>query len=447
MSERIDSQWYYSTAILSDSGWIAGYMQVTDGIITKLTPDHPHGIIEDLGDLMIIPGLIDTHVHVNEPGRTHWEGFETATKAAIRGGITTLIDMPLNSSPVTVSRENLETKIREMTQTLYSQVGFHGGIVPESIHEIEELQKSGIFGLKVFTIHSGIDEFGHIGTDMLREVMERVKAVDGQLMVHAELETAVDPQGDPCSYNTYLNSRPRSWENEAIDLLIDLMRETGCRVHIIHLSSADAITPIKRAKEEGLPLTVETCPHYLYFDSEAIPDRATQFKCAPPIREKSNQVLLWQALKDNLIDFIASDHSPSPPDLKDLENGNFMKAWGGIASLQFSFQAALSRASTHDMDLSDIVEKMAKQPAAFLGLVSKGKLAVGMDADFVIFDPSGKTVVREENISHRHKLTPYMDTELPGKVVATYIRGKKVFSSNPIQFTPVDQPLLFRKEL
>lgn len=438
-----------SETIHSENGWFKGYLVIEDGIIRELSETLPPDVdaVIDHSKHTIIPGLIDTHVHVNEPGRTHWEGFETASKAAASGGFTTIIDMPLNSSPVTVSLDNLKHKIKEMTSQLYCQVGFHGGIVPESIGEIEVLQGSGIFGLKIFTIHSGIDEFGHIVQTELEDVMTRVATVNGTLMVHAELESTVPLKGNPRDYTTYLQSRPRSWENKAIALLIELMRRTGCRVHIIHLSSSDALHSIKSAKDEGLPLTVETCPHYLYFASENIEHGRTEFKCAPPIRELENQQNLWKGIKEGTIDFISSDHSPSPPELKERKSGDFMKAWGGISSLQFSFLAVNTQAKQYEVPLRKVIALMSTQPAQFLGLEKKGLLKPGFDADIVILDSSKDYIVEVGNIHHKHPLTPYLGHTLSGEIVSTYVAGKEIYSKQTGEFNLVENPLIFKKKL
>ena len=305
--------------ILSGGGKIIDVIQSLDYKI-----DIP---ITDVGNSIIMPGIIDPHVHINEPGRTEWEGFETATMAAAFGGITTLIEMPLNASPVTTTKKNFEIKLDAAKGKLHVNCGFWGGVVPDNYNDLEALLESGVFGLKAFLTHSGIDDFPNTNVEHLRKALWLLKKYNKPLLVHCELDSPHDDlkllEQNPRSYNAYLKSRPKSWENKAIELMIDLCRETGAQVHIVHLSSADAISQIQNAKSEGLLLTVETAPHYLFFNAEEIPDGATQFKCAPPIREKENNEALWQALREGIIDFIATDHSPAPPALKQIESGNF----------------------------------------------------------------------------------------------------------------------------
>ncbi len=291
---------------------------------------------EDVGNAVLMPGLTDPHVHINEPGRTDWEGFDTATKAAAAGGITLLVDMPLNSSPVTTTVQNFQQKLTATQGKLHVNCGFWGGIVPANAGDMESLLASGVLGIKAFLTHSGIDEFPNVTEADLRKGMGAIAESGLPLLVHCELETASAVSiANSANYKNYLASRPKAWENAAVDLMISLCRESNCRVHIVHLSSAEALPSIIGARAEGLPLTVETCPQYLYFNAEHIPDADTRFKCAPPIRERENNERLWQALADGHIDFIATDHSPAPPELKLLESGNLMKAWGGISSLQF----------------------------------------------------------------------------------------------------------------
>ncbi|MBI4534817.1 MAG: allantoinase AllB, partial [Ignavibacteriae bacterium] len=301
---------------------------------------------EDFGDLVVSPGLVDSHVHINEPGRTEWEGFETATRAAAAGGITTLIDMPLNSTPVTTNDIALQAKVNAANGQCWVDYGFYGGLVPGNVAGLRSLIDAGVLGIKAFLIHSGIDDFPNVTEADLRTAMPVIAQSGIPLLVHAELNTGsnLKKSDSPRSYAEYMDSRPRAWENKAIELMTRLSREFNCRVHIVHLSSSDAIPRLKQARQSGLPITVETCPHYLVFSSECIRDGDTRFKCAPPIRENENRKLLWAGLRDSVIDFIVSDHSPCPPELKEIEAGDFQRAWGGISSLQFGLPAVWTEA-------------------------------------------------------------------------------------------------------
>ncbi len=393
----------------------------------------------DCRDLVIAPGLVDSHVHINEPGRTEWEGFESATKAAAGGGITTLVDMPLNSSPVTTTVDAFRQKLDAAKGKLSVDCGFYGGIVPENAGELMSLLASGVLGVKGFLIHSGIDEFPHVTETDLRNAMPLIAESGLPLLVHAELASPPTLSGAKSialtndsetlrSAQGFVSSRPRKWENDAVALMIRLCREFGCRVHIVHVSSSEVVPLLREAKESGLPITAETCLHYLVFASEEIPDGATQFKCAPPIRERKNNEQLWQALRDGVIDLVASDHSPCPPEMKLMEQGDFTKAWGGIASLQFGLSIMWTAARTRGFQLADLSRWMSANPAVLAGLEKKkGMIAPGFDADFVVWDPDESFVVVQSIIHHRHKITPYEGRTLFGKVYATYLRGKKIF--------------------
>jgi allantoinase len=400
-----------------------------------LSPETIKDNIVQLGDNRILmPGVIDPHVHINEPGRTEWEGFDTATKAAAAGGITTLIDMPLNSSPVTTSIENLKLKIEAAGENAHVNCGFYGGVVPGNLHKLEEMLEAGVFGLKAFLTHSGIDDFPATKPDELRDVLLLLKKYDRPLLVHCELDEYHEGierlKENPSNYFAYLNSRPHSWEDNAIRTMIKLCRETNAHVHIVHLSSATALPDIIAARRDGLHLTVETAPHYLCFNAEEIEDGDTLYKCAPPIRERENNEQLWQALRDGHIDFIATDHSPAPPQMKETGSGNFEKAWGGIAGLQFSIPVVWTEARRRGITMNDVVKWMCVNPAKFLRLDHrKGFIKEGYDGDLVIFDTEIRTRITRDAIHHRHKQTPYEGREVNGQVLSTYVNGDLVYNS------------------
>ncbi|MBF9236797.1 allantoinase AllB [Hymenobacter sp. BT683] len=411
-----------AATILIESGQIAALLPI-DAEVSGST-------ILDVGTRAILPGVIDPHVHINEPGRTDWEGFDTATRAALAGGLTALVDMPLNSAPVTTSVANLEIKRAATKGQLHTNVGFWGGVVPGNAHEIEPLIAAGVLGFKAFLTHSGIDDFPNATEDDLRRVMPILARHQLPLLVHCELSEDNDAwkQNDHRSYPNYLASRPKSWEDEAVVMMIRLCEEFNCPMHIVHLSSANSIAPIAAAKAKGLPLTVETGQHYLYFNAEDIADGQTQFKCAPPIREKANNDQLWAALQAGIIDFVATDHSPAPPDLKQLESGDFTTAWGGIASLQFALPVLWTAARKRGATLNDLAKWLSENPAKLAGQhYRKGRIAVGYDADLIVFDPEKTFVVQEEMIQHKHKVSPYICQELAGVVELTFLRGEPVY--------------------
>lgn len=405
------------------------------GKIEDVVNELPEGEfpVTDVGDNVLMPGIVDPHVHINEPGRTNWEGFDTATKAAIAGGITTLVEMPLNASPVTTTVKAFEEKIKATERKLHSNCGFWGGVIPGNEKDIAPLIKKGVLGFKAFLTHSGMDEFPNVTEQDLRKVMPVIASHDLPLLVHCELDVTVGPElvegsmGDKRSYNNYLNSRPKKWEDDAIALMIRLCEEYNCRTHIVHLSSADSINQIVRAKQKGLPLTVETSQHYLYFTSEEIKDGQTAFKCAPPIREKENNVLLWEALKEGIIDFVATDHSPAPPEMKELGSGDFMKAWGGVSSIQFALPVLWTAGKKNNCQLNEIAKWLCEKPALLPQLNTKGKIAKGYNADLVVWNPEKSFTVTEDIIQHRHKITPYLNEKLYGTVEQTWLAGQKVF--------------------
>jgi allantoinase len=383
-------------------------------------------------------GLVDSHVHVNEPGRTEWEGFATATRAALAGGVTTIVDMPLNCIPATTSLEGLHAKLAAAAGKLHADVAFWGGVVPGNAGQLRELWDAGVVGFKCFLVHSGVDEFPNVTESDLRQAMPELARLGAMLIVHAELPGPIDaccgaPGGedsgeDNRSYRVFLSSRPRAAENEAVELMIRLSRETGCRIHIVHHSSSDALGLLRTAKESGARITVETCPHYLHFAAEDITEGATEFKCCPPIRERENLEQLWAALADGTIDMVVSDHSPCPPEMKLSRQGDFMKAWGGISSLQLRLPVMWTEARARGFDVSQLAEWLCRAPARQVGLGErKGSISVGGDADLVIWNPEREFRVAPELIQHRHKLTPYAGEVLRGVVEKTFLRGQMVY--------------------
>ena len=379
-------------------------------------------------DQVLMPGLVDSHVHVNEPGRTAWEGYESATRAGLAGGITTILDMPLNSSPPTTTVDNLDAKEEAAQGKLSVDVGFWGGAVPGNIDQMAPLWDKGVFGFKCFTAHSGIDEYGYLGYEGVKEVLAELAELDAVLIVHAEDSRilAEAPQDITDQYATFLASRPRAAENTAIEQVLAAARETGARVHILHLSSSEALPAIRAAKQEGVKVTVETCPHYLTFASELIPDGATEYKCCPPLRENDNRKALWEGLKDGTIDHIASDHSPCTIDLKRKDTGDFGTAWGGIASVQLGLPAVWTAGEEFGIELSDIARWLAANPCASFRVPGKGSIAVGNDADFAVVAPEETFVVDVEALEHKNKISPYQGRTLRGVVKRTVLRGRTV---------------------
>jgi len=423
--------------VLTSAGISPREVGVRGGVIVAMQPlgNNLAGdeIIELADDETLIPGLVDTHVHVNEPGRTEWEGFASATRAAAAGGVTTIVDMPLNSIPATVDVSALNIK-RDVAQgQTHVDVGFWGGAIPGNTAQLRGLHDAGVFGFKCFLLHSGVDEFPPLDADEMEKDMRELASFDSVMIVHAEDSRAIDrapsPEGD--DYGKFLASRPRGAENLAIAEVIERARWTGARAHILHLSSSDALAMIRSAKHDGLRLTVETCPHYLTLTAEEIPLGATQFKCCPPIREAGNRELLWEGLEDGTIDFIVSDHSPSTLDLKDLENGDFAVAWGGVASLQLGLSLIWTEARQRGLTLETVVSWMSERPAQFAGLTGKGRIAPGYDADFSVFAADDAYVVDVNKLHHKNPLTPYHGKALAGVVRKTWLHGEVIDFETP----------------
>jgi len=420
--------------VISAAGEVARCVGVRDGRIVAIEPydsdiaDSAARAVDVAADEVLLPGLVDTHVHVNEPGRTEWEGFATATRAAAAGGVTTIVDMPLNCIPPTVDVDALEVKRKAAETQVWVDTGFWGGAIPGNAGELRSLHEAGVFGFKCFLLHSGVDEFSHLEPDGLEEALRTVKSFDGLMIVHAEGAAVIDraPDCHGGHYGDFLRSRPRGAENVAIAQVIELARWTGCRVHILHLSSSDALPMIASARRDGVDVTVETCPHYLTFASEEIPDGATQYKCCPPIREAGNRELLWEGLAAGVIDAVVSDHSPCPPELKRLDIGDFGVAWGGISSLQVGLPAVWTEARRRGLALTDVVRWLAANPARMAGLRRKGQIALGHDADFCVFAPERAFVVDAQQLQHKNPVTPYDGRSLAGVVRSTWLRGERI---------------------
>ncbi|MFH9070582.1 allantoinase AllB [Streptomyces alboflavus] len=418
-----------STRVITPEGTRAASVVVSDGTIVAVRAHDAavstHARVEDFGDDALLPGLVDTHVHVNDPGRTEWEGFWTATRAAAAGGITTLVDMPLNSLPPTTTVANLRTKKDVAAAKAHIDVGFWGGALPDNVKDLRPLHDAGVFGFKCFLSPSGVDEFPELTQDQLAASMGEIAGFGGLLIVHAEdpHELAAAPARSGPRYADFLDSRPRVSEDTAIEGLIAVAKRIGARVHILHLSSSDALPLIAAAKREGVRLTVETCPHYLTLTAEEVPDGASEFKCCPPIREAANQDLLWQALADGTIDCVVTDHSPSTADLK---TADFATAWGGISGLQLSLSAVWTEARKRGYSLEDVARWMSARTAALVGLDQKGAIAPGRDADIAVLAPEETFTVDAAELQHRNKVTAYAGKTLHGVVKSTWLRGRRI---------------------
>jgi allantoinase len=436
--------------IITPAGERPGAVRVSSGRIVSVDSfDAPSGLSWDgsavtevsiAEDCVLLPGLVDSHVHINEPGRTEWEGFASATAAAAAGGITTVVDMPLNSIPPTVDLAALRVKQRAAQGRVHVDVAFWGGAVPancadpvDGADDLLELHRAGVAGFKCFLLDSGVQEFPPLDRAGVTAAMRRIAAFDGLLIAHAEDPAVIAAAPEPAgrSYRSFVASRPPDAETEAISWFLDAVRETGCRAHLVHLSSAAALPLIAAARGEGLPVTVETCPHYLSLAAEQVPDGATQFKCCPPIREQANQERLWQALSDGLIDCVVSDHSPCTAELKRLDTGDFAAAWGGIASLQLALPVTWTQASSRGHTLAELAGWMASGPARLAGLAGKGAIAPGYDADFAVFAPDQSFVVDPARLRHRNPVTPYAGARLRGVVRETWLAGERIDGHTP----------------
>jgi allantoinase len=405
--------------------------------------------LTDFGASAILPGLVDSHVHMNEPGRTDWEGFAIGTRAAAAGGYTLIVDMPLNCLPPTTTVEALGAKRACARNSSLVDWAVWGGVVSDNQQHIGSLTANGVPGFKCFLVDPGIDGFTMVSEQQLRDALPHVAKTGLPLLVHAELPGPIEAatrelaEADWCRYDTYLRSRPDEAELLAIDLLLSLCREFHFRLHIVHLSTHKALAALRRAKSDGLPVTVETCPHYLYFSAEQIPDGATLCKCAPPIRGEANREQLWQALREGVIDLVVTDHSPCPPQMKRLEEGNFRTAWGGIPSLSVALPAVWTEARRRGFNLLDIAKWMAEKPAQLAGCGDrKGKIAAGFDADFAVFDCDSEFTLTEERLHHRHPISPYLGHRLAGVVQQTYLRGSRIFQDGEFEAKPAGREVL-----
>jgi allantoinase len=435
-------QAFRSTRVLTSNGLAPATLLVEQGRITAVAgwgEVPPANKLRDFGDSVILPGLVDSHVHINEPGRTEWEGFHTATQAAAAGGVTTLVDMPLNCAPETIDLHALKAKRNAARGQAWVDWATWGGVVRGNTDALLSLVDAGVPGFKCFLIDSGIDGFAWVDEADLRLALDRLRGSGLPLLVHAELAGPVNAatqelyatNADWRKYSTYLASRPDAAEMDAIAMLVRLAEEFDTPIHIVHLASAQALPLLAAARKQGLPITVETCVHYLWFAAEEIPDGATEFKCAPPIRNAENREALWAALNEGLIDMVTTDHSPCPPAMKGREEGRWDLAWGGIASLGLALPVLWTAMARRGIGIEKLGQWMAAAPAGLAGLTGrKGTLAAGADADFVVFNPDAEWTVTEKHLHFRHKLSPYLGAKLQGQVLETWLRGEQVYDAN-----------------
>jgi len=437
----------YSNRCWIDERFIEATLHISKGKILEIYPKkYYQDNLEflDYYDSIVMPGIIDAHVHINEPGRTDWEGFDSATKAAALGGVTTLIEMPLNANPVTTNINAFEIKKQATKDKLHVNCGFYGGVIPGNEKDIGPLIKAGVFGIKGFLTHSGIDEFPNVTKDDLEKIAPILAKNDVPLLLHCEFgEEKNIPQVKPKSYRAYLASRPTEWELNALKITQDIQEKYSLKTHIVHLSAAKGLQSINYRKKYTKKLTVETCPHYLYFNAENIPDASPIYKCAPPIREKENNDALWEGLLNNEFDFLASDHSPAPPEIKKLDEGDLFKAWGGIAGLQFILPVVWTAGQKKGLSLEKLIPLLTENPAKFLGLNhKKGLLKKGFDADIIVWNDSKEFTVTKNIIAHKHKATPYLDHSLKGKIIHTFVKGVQVVKNEALNTLNMGELLL-----
>ena len=444
-------QAFRSTRVLTPDGLAPATVIAEQGLVTafsRWSDVPPNSELHDFGEAVLLPGLVDSHVHINEPGRTEWEGFETGTRAAAAGGVTTLVDMPLNCVPETINVAALETKRDAAQGKAWVDWAAWGGVVRGNAAALPALARTGVAGFKCFLIHSGIEGFAWVDESDLRPALEVLRGSGLPLLAHAEISDPVNAataslnaqNADWRKYSTYLASRPDEAETEAIALLIRLAEEFQTPIHIVHLSSARALPIIAAARQRGVPVTVETCVQYLWFAAEEIPDGATEYKCAPPIRGTENRERLWSALENGLIDMVTTDHSPCPPAMKRREEARWDLAWGGIASLGLALPVLWTAMQQRGIKIERVAEWMAAAPARLAGLSGrKGALAPGADADFAVFDPDASWTVTTEDLRFRHKLSPYLGAHLHGRVRETWLRGERIFSDGQFSSAPRGQ--------
>jgi allantoinase len=417
--------------VVLPGGERAAAVHTDGGVVTAVTAfdDVPAGAVTLADDEVLLPGLVDSHVHVNEPGRTEWEGFATATRAAAAGGITTIVDMPLNSMPATTTLDALRVKREVAAGQVVVDVAFWGGAVPGNVAELRAMHEVGVVGFKCFLLDSGVPEFPPLDDAGLRAALAELASFDGLLIAHAEDEQVIAAAPEPAgaSYPAFLASRPPAAEETAIGRLVAATRDTGARSHVVHLADGDALPLLRAARADGVRITVETCPHYLTFAAEDVPDGDTAFKCCPPIRESVHREALWAALQTGDVDLVVSDHSPCTPELKRLDVGDFGLAWGGIAGLQVALPAVWTGARARGVPLAQVVRWMSEAPARLAGLPGKGTIAVGRDADLVAFAPDERFTVGR--LEHRNPVTPYAGRELTGVVRRTWLRGREADGS------------------
>ncbi len=409
-------------------------VEVRTGARSAVAPAPGHRLVQAPPGALLLPGNVDSHVHVNEPGRTTWEGFASATEAACRGGITTFVDMPLNSIPPTIDPASLAEKRAAADSQLHVDVGFWGGAVPENLGRLEQLWEEGVFGFKCFLLDSGVPEFAPLAREQFHAAMAEIAGFGGRMIVHAEDPDVIAgmPTWSSRRYTDFVSSRPEVAEVNAIRTVIEAVRRFGTRAHILHLSSARSLDLIVEAKDEGLPLTVETCPHYLVFDAETVPDGAAEFKCCPPIRDAGNQKQLWAALAEGIIDAVVSDHSPSTIEEKVKGDGDLALAWGGVSSLQVTFPTMVDEAAERGFGVERVSEWMSAGPAKVAGLRGKGGIAVGMDADLIWYEPGRSIAIDGSRLAHRNKLSAYSGRTISGSVSRTVVRGRVVFDGERV---------------
>lgn len=447
---QMNDSWIFTSQNVCVDGRLQKlWIEVRGGKIANVSKAPLSKIDTDFGDLVVLPGIVDSHVHINEPGRTEWEGFLTATHAALAGGVTTLVDMPLNCIPVTTTAEALKIKLNAVKDLIWVDVGFWGGATPDHLKDLPRLLESGVLGVKSFMIDSGIPEFKPMDPKDIEKAMPLLARANLPYLFHAEWDQGESqglPQGP--SYKAFLRSRPKAWENHAIEKIISLAKEHNCKSHIVHLSSAEALPLIEKSKSSGVKISVETCPHYLLLDDNQVEqfqpqNEKTLFKCCPPIRDSQNREQLWKGLLAGTIDMVVSDHSPCTPELKRFDSQDFGLAWGGISSLQFTLPLLWTEGQKHGATLPQISKWISQNPSQMAGLEKrKGKISIGWDADFAVFDPTVKWTIQHSNTEHKNKGSPYQGRQVQGKVVKTFLRGKMVYDQGQFSEKPLGHFLL-----